>query len=120
MQSPLVVDALREQLLQIIDWYHHGMRRFEWGAVIHRRNERGKLRFGAITPQGESLLLSEPLLCAPALTSWSPLATVGSTVPGKPFDAARLRTLNVQSICVATLLCTQPLGKMLFEGLAAA
>jgi hypothetical protein len=62
MQSPLIVDALREQLLQIIDWYHHGVRRFEWGAVIHRRNERGKLRFGAITPHGESLLLSEPLL----------------------------------------------------------
>jgi hypothetical protein len=62
MQSPLVVDALREQLLQILDWYHHGVRRFHWGTVIHRRNERGKLRFGAITPQGESLLLSEPLL----------------------------------------------------------
>jgi hypothetical protein len=62
MQSPLVVDALREQLIQVMDWYHHGPPRFQWGAVIHRRNERGKLRFGAITPQGESLLLSEPLL----------------------------------------------------------
>jgi hypothetical protein len=62
MQSPLVVDALRDQLLQVLDWYHHGPPRFQWGAVIHRRNERGKLRFGAITPQGESLLLSEPLL----------------------------------------------------------
>ena len=62
MQSPLIVDALREQLLQVLDWYHQGTRRFRWGAVIHRRNERGKLRFGAITPQGESLLLSEPLL----------------------------------------------------------
>ena len=62
MQSPLVVDALRDQLLQVLDWYHHGVRRFQWGTVIHRRNERGKLRFGAITPQGESLLLSEPLL----------------------------------------------------------
>jgi hypothetical protein len=62
MQSPLVVDALRDQLLQILDWYHQGIRRFHWGAVIHRRNERGKLRFGAITPQGESLLLTEPLL----------------------------------------------------------
>jgi hypothetical protein len=62
MQSPLVVDALREQLLQILDWYHHGIRRFQWGVVIHRRNERGRLRFGAITPHGESLLLSEPLL----------------------------------------------------------
>jgi hypothetical protein len=62
MQSPLVVDALREQLLRILDWYHPGPPRFRWGVVIHRRNERGKLRFGAITPQGESLLLSEPML----------------------------------------------------------
>jgi hypothetical protein len=62
MQSPLVVDALREQLLRVLDWYQHGPPRFHWGAVIHRRNERGKLRFGAITPQGESLLLSEPLV----------------------------------------------------------
>jgi hypothetical protein len=62
MQSPLIVDALRDQLVQVIDWYHHGIPRFHWGTVIHRRNERGKLRFGAITPQGESLLLSEPLL----------------------------------------------------------
>jgi hypothetical protein len=62
MPSPLVVDALRDQLLQILEWYQHGTRRFHWGAVIHRRNERGKLRFGAVTPQGESLLLSEPLL----------------------------------------------------------
>jgi hypothetical protein len=62
MQSPLVVDALREQLIQVLDWYQHGTRRFRWGAVIHRRNERGKLRFGAITPTGESLLLTEPLL----------------------------------------------------------
>jgi hypothetical protein len=69
MQSPLVVDALREQLLQILDWYHHGIRRFQWGTVIHRRNERGKLRFGAITPQGESLLLSEPLLDELALNA---------------------------------------------------
>jgi hypothetical protein len=62
MQSPLVVCALRDQLLQVLDWYRLGLQRFEWGAVIHRRNERGKLRFGAITPQGESLLLSEPML----------------------------------------------------------
>lgn len=60
--SPLVVDALRDQLLQILEWYQHGTRRFHWGAVIHRRNERGKLRFGVVTPQGESMLLSEPLL----------------------------------------------------------
>ncbi|MGH7498596.1 MAG: hypothetical protein ACREL3_07070 [Gemmatimonadales bacterium] len=62
MQSPLVVDALREQLLRVLDWYHHGPAGFHWGTVIHRRNERGKMRFGAITPEGESLLLSEALL----------------------------------------------------------
>lgn len=71
MQSPLVVDALRDQLLQVMDWYQHNARRFAWGAVIHRRNERGKLRFGAITPQGESLLLSEPMLIElSATTCW--------------------------------------------------
>ena len=62
MQSPLVVDALREQLLRVLDWYQHGRPAFRWGAVIHRRNERGRLRFGAVTPDGESLLLSEPML----------------------------------------------------------
>lgn len=62
MQSPLVVDALREQLLRVLDWYRRGPAGFDWGAVIHRRNERGRVRFGAITPAGESLLLSEPLL----------------------------------------------------------
>ena len=62
MQSPLVVDALKDQLLQVLDWYHHGLPRFRWGTVIHRRNERGRIRFGAITPQGESMLLSEVLL----------------------------------------------------------
>jgi hypothetical protein len=62
MQSPLVVDALREQLLRVLDWYQKSPPGFHWGTVIHRRNERGKLRFGAVTPQGESLLLSEPLL----------------------------------------------------------
>jgi hypothetical protein len=62
MQSPLVVDALREQLLRVIDWYHQSPPGFRWGAVIHRRNERGKLRFGAITPAGESLLLTEALV----------------------------------------------------------
>ena len=61
MQSPLVVDALREQLLRVLDWYQHQRPCFGWGAVIHRRNERGRLRFGAITPGGESLLLTEPL-----------------------------------------------------------
>jgi hypothetical protein len=61
MQSPLVVDALREQLLRVLDWYQHQRPGFGWGVVIHRRNERGRLRFGAITPSGESLLLTEPL-----------------------------------------------------------
>jgi hypothetical protein len=62
MQSPLVVDALREQLLRVLEWYQKSPPGFRWGTVIHRRNERGKLRFGAVTPQGESLILSEPLL----------------------------------------------------------
>src|SRR5918912_237407 len=62
MQSPLVVEELREQLHRILDWYQQGPPRFRWGAVLHRRNERGKLRFGAVTPTGESLLLSEPML----------------------------------------------------------
>ena len=61
MQSPLVVEALREQLLRVLDWYQHQRPCFGWGTVIHRRNERGRLRFGAITPGGESLLLTEPL-----------------------------------------------------------
>ena len=61
MQSPLVVDALREQLLRVLDWYQHQRPAYAWGSVIHRRNERGRLRFGAITPGGESLLLTEPL-----------------------------------------------------------
>lgn len=62
MPSPLVVDALREQLLRVLDWYQHGPTRFRWGTVIHRRNERGRLRFGAVTPYGESLLLTQALL----------------------------------------------------------
>ena len=71
MQSSLVVDVLKDQLLQVLDWYHHGLPRFRWGTVIHCRNERGRLRFGAITPQGESLLLSEPMLDGLAgMTCW--------------------------------------------------
>ena len=62
MQSPLVVDALREQLLRVLEWYHQPRPGYGWGAVIHRRNERGRLRFGAITPRGESFLLTEPML----------------------------------------------------------
>jgi len=64
MQSPLVVDALREQLLRVLEWYHHPLPGYGWGVVIHRRNERGRLRFGAITPRGESFLLTEPMLDA--------------------------------------------------------
>ena len=62
MQSPLVVDALREQLLRVLEWYHQPRPGYGWGTVIHRRNERGRLRFGAITPRGESFLLTEPML----------------------------------------------------------
>jgi hypothetical protein len=64
MPSPLVVDALREQLVRVLEWYRHERPVFGWGVVLHRRNERGKLRFGAVTPGGESLLLSQPLLSA--------------------------------------------------------
>ena len=62
MPSPLVVDALREQLVRVLEWYRHQRPAFAWGVVLHRRNERGKLRFGAVTPAGESLLLTQPLL----------------------------------------------------------
>lgn len=62
VQSPLVVDALREQLTRVLDWYHHSPPGFRWGTVIHRRNERGHLRFGAVTAQGESFVLTQPLL----------------------------------------------------------
>lgn len=61
MQSPMVVDALREQLLRVLDWYQQQRPAYAWGAVIHQRSERGRLRFGAITPGGESFLLTEPL-----------------------------------------------------------
>ena len=59
MPSPLVVDALREQLLRVLEWYRQQRPAFGWGVVLHRRNERGKLRFGAVTPAGESLLLTD-------------------------------------------------------------
>ena len=62
MQTPLVVDALRDQLLQVLEWHHHPRPAFCWGVALHRRNERGRLRFGVVTPAGESLLLSAPLL----------------------------------------------------------
>jgi hypothetical protein len=64
MPSPLVVDALREQLVRVLEWYRQERPAFAWGVVLHRRNERGKLRFGAVTPAGESLLLSQPLLAS--------------------------------------------------------
>ena len=64
MPSPLVVDALRDQLVRVLDWYRHQRPAFAWGVVLHRRNERGKLRFGAVTPAGESLILTQPLLAA--------------------------------------------------------
>jgi hypothetical protein len=64
MPSPLVVDALRDQLVRVLDWYRHQRPAFGWGVVLHRRNERGKLRFGAVTPAGESLILTQPLLAA--------------------------------------------------------
>jgi hypothetical protein len=62
MQSPLVVEALREQLLKVMEW--HGQERpgFKWGAVIHRRNERGRFRFGCVTQGGESFLLTEQMV----------------------------------------------------------
>jgi hypothetical protein len=62
MPSPLVVDALREQLVRVLDWYRQQRPAYAWGVVLHQRNERGRLRFGAITPSGESLLLSQALL----------------------------------------------------------
>jgi hypothetical protein len=64
MPSPIVVDALREQLVRVLEWYRQERPAFGWGVVLHRRNERGKLRFGAVTPSGESMLLSQPLLAA--------------------------------------------------------
>ncbi|HEU5169283.1 MAG TPA: hypothetical protein VFU46_02025 [Gemmatimonadales bacterium] len=62
MQSPLVVEALREQLLRVMEWHGHERPGFRWGTVIHRRNERGRFRFGCVTQGGESFLLTERLL----------------------------------------------------------
>lgn len=62
MATPLVVDVLRDQLLQMLTWYQHRDMTYSWGVVLHRRNERGHLRFGAVTPTGESFLMSEALL----------------------------------------------------------
>ncbi len=62
MQSPLVVEALREQLHRVMDWHANERPAFRWGVVIHRRNERGRFRFGCVTQGGESFLLTERLL----------------------------------------------------------
>src|SRR3954464_2921151 len=62
MPSPLVVDALREQLLRGLDWYHHQRAAVAWGVGLDRRNGRGKLRVGAVAPGGRSLLVGQPLL----------------------------------------------------------
>jgi hypothetical protein len=62
MQSPLLVEALREQLLRVIEWHATERPPFRWGAVIHRRNEHGRFRFGCVTQGGESFLLTEQLL----------------------------------------------------------
>jgi hypothetical protein len=52
----------------VLDWYRQQRPAFGWGVVLHRRNERGKLRFGAVTPGGESLLLSRQVTqCHPWL-----------------------------------------------------
>ena len=59
MQSPLVVEALREQLLRVIEWHANERPAFRWGVVIHRRNERGRFRFGCVTQGGESFLLTQ-------------------------------------------------------------
>lgn len=62
MQSPLVVEALREQLLRVIEWHANERPPFRWGVVIHRRNERGRFRFGCVTQGGESFLLTDQQL----------------------------------------------------------
>jgi hypothetical protein len=62
MQSPLMVGALREQLLRVMEWHANERPAFRWGTVIHRRNERGRFRFGCVTQSGESFLLTDALL----------------------------------------------------------
>jgi len=127
MQSPLVVDALREQLLRVLDWYHQGPPRFRWGAVIHRRNERGKLRFGAITPQGESLLLSEPMLDGlAAMTCWLDGAVrvrlesrrVGDSLPWMDALARPNRPPLVEALAVYFDPDTSPEEVMAFQAMA--
>ena len=62
MQSPMVVEVYREQLAAILDWHRHEVPGFQWGVALHRRNERGHMRFGAVTLGGESCLLTADLL----------------------------------------------------------
>jgi hypothetical protein len=58
----MVVEVFREQLATILEWHRHEVPGFRWGVVLHRRNERGHARFGAVTLGGESCLLTVDLL----------------------------------------------------------
>jgi hypothetical protein len=58
----MVVEVYREQLAAILDWHRHEVPGFQWGVALHRRNERGHMRFGAVTLGGESCLLTADLL----------------------------------------------------------
>ena len=62
MRSPMVVDVFKEQLATIMEWHRRDCPAFKWGVVLHRRNERGRIRFGAVTSGGESLVLTSELL----------------------------------------------------------
>jgi len=62
MQSPMVVEVYREQLAAILDWHRHEVPGYRWGVALHRRNERGRMRFGAVTLGGESFLLTGELI----------------------------------------------------------
>jgi hypothetical protein len=54
----MVVDVFKEQLATIMEWHRRDLPSFKWGVVLHRRNERGRIRFGAVTSGGESLVLT--------------------------------------------------------------
>jgi hypothetical protein len=58
----MVVDVFKEQLATIMEWHRRDLPSFKWGVVLHRRNERGRIRFGAVTSGGESLVLTSELL----------------------------------------------------------
>ena len=62
MRSPMVVDVFKEQLATIMEWHRRDLPSFKWGVVLHRRNERGRIRFGAVTSGGESMVLTSELL----------------------------------------------------------